>query len=52
MRIIGYWYPKEIGPKLCAYWSYLVEATDVLETVYYGSTSHLGVSLFLYIFDL
>ena len=51
MRIIGYWYPKEIGPKLCAYWSYLVEATWMFsETVYYGSTSHLGVSLFLYIF--
>ena len=51
MRMIGYWYPKEIGPKLCAYWSYLVEATWMFsETVFYGSTSHLGVSLFLYIF--
>lgn len=51
MRMVGYWYPKEIGPKLCAYWSYLVEATWMFsETVIYGSTKHLGISLFLYIF--
>lgn len=50
MRILGYFYPKELSSQVSAYWSYFVEATWMLtETVFHGTTSNFSISLLLYV---
>jgi hypothetical protein len=50
MRILAYFYPKELSSQVSAYWSYFVEATWMLtETVLHGTTSNLSISFVLYV---